>query len=343
MANGTLIPGLIEIEVIRNSHFSADTFCASFALDAAPPRGETFWASELDITIQAQFSLDSVSFVTLFTGVVDSIAINATKRLIRVTGRDLSAQLIEARTQETFSNRTASEIASLLANRHGLSPNVVETTTPVGRYYQDEHDRVTLGQYSRSTTEWDLLVFLALQEGFDVSVTGVTLNFCPSNNMAGPPYVVTPINCIDMKLERHLTLARDIAVTVRSWNSRQKNAFVQTVTGANSSVSNSDGPSQPQQYIFVRPNLTADQVLKFARQRLNELTMHERTVEFVVPGDLTLTPNDRLVVIDTGTEFDQAYYIDLVERRLSWGEGFTQRVRAKNSSPRTTSINQAGS
>jgi phage protein D len=342
MANGTAIPGLIDVEMTCNSHFSADRFSASFALDAGPPYGDIFWSSELNIAVEALFSLDSVSFVSLFSGTLDTVAINATKRLIHVTGRDLSAQLIEARTQETFSNRTSSEIASLLASRHDLNANVVPTTTPVGRYYQDEHDHITLGQFSRSTTEWDLLVFLALQENFDISVTGTTLNFCPSNNGAETPYVITPTNCIDMKLERHLTLARDIAVTVRSWNSRQKSAFAQTVTGVSSAISNSDGSSQPLQYVFVRPNLTADQALKFAKQKLNEFIMHERVVEFVVPADLSLTPNRQLLVTGTGTEFDQTYNIDLVERRLSWNDGFTQRVRAKSSSPRSTLINQIG-
>jgi phage protein D len=283
------------------------------------------------------FSLNASSFVSLFTGTVDTISINATRGLVHVTGRDLSAQLIETRTEETFSNRTSSEIASLLANRHGLTPNVVQTTTPVGRYYQDEHDRITLGQFSRSTTEWDLLVFLALQEGFDVSVAGTTLNFFPSNNAVQVPYLVTPANCIDLRLDRCLTLAKNIEVIVKSWNSRQKSAFAQSVTGTSNATDGSGGSSSPLQYVYVRPNLTADRALNFAQQMLNDLTMHERVVEFVVPGDLSLTPVGQLILTGTGTEFDQAYYIDVVERRLNLKEGFTQRVRAKSSSPRTTS------
>jgi phage protein D len=342
MANGVLVPGLIDVEVICNNHFSADTFSASFALNVGPPFGSTFWASELEIAVQVLFSLDATSFVSLLTGTVDTIVINVIGGLVHVTGRDLSAQLIETRTAETFSNRTSSEIASLLANRHGLTPNVVQTTTPVGRYYQDEHDRITLGQFSRSTTEWDLLTFLALQEGFDVSVTGTTLNFLPSNNATQTPYLITPADCIDMRLERRLTLARDIAVTVKSWNSRQGSAFAQTVTGANNSDSSSGAPSNPQQYVFVSPNLTATQALSFAQKRLNDLTMHERVVEFTVPGDLLLTPIGQLALTGTGTQFDQVYYIDLVERRLSLSDGFTQRIQAKGSSPRSTSSSQTG-
>ena len=341
ITNGAVIPGLIEVEVICNSHLSADTFSASFALNVGPPYGSAYWSSELEITVQILFSLDAISFVSLFTGTVDTIAINVSRGLVHISGRDLSAQLIEARTAETFSNRTSSEIASLLAARHGLASNVARTTTPVGRYYQDEHDRITLGRFSRLTTEWDLLAFLALQEGFDVSVTSATLNFLPSNNTTPAPYVVTPTNCIDMRLERRLILAGGISVTVKSWNSRQSSAFAQTVIGTNFTVSNPSDLPSPQQYVFVHPNLTADQALNFAQRKLNDLAMHERVVEFVVPGDLLLTPADHLVIIGTGTDFDQAYNIDLVERRLSLTDGFTQRVRAKGSSPRSTSNNQS--
>ena len=342
MANGVPIPGLLEVEVVNNGYFSADRLSASFALDASPIFGEAFWSSELDIVVNVLFSLNSTSFVSLFTGRIDTVALNATKRLVHVTGRDLSAQLIEARTQETFSNRTSSEIASLLASRHGLSTNVVPTTTPVGRYYQDEHDRITLGQFSRSTTEWDLLVFLALQEGFDVAVAGTILSFCPTNDVARTPYVVTPANCIDLKFNRNLTLARNIEVTIQTWNSRKKSAFWQTASGINNTASSSAAASPSVRYLFVRPNLTADQASKFALDKLHELTMHERTVEFTMPGDLSLAPNSQLRMSGTGTEFDQIYNIDVVERRLSLNDGFTQTVRAKASSPRSMSVNQAG-
>jgi hypothetical protein len=37
----------------------------------------------------------------------------------------------------------------------------------------------------------------------------------------------------------------------------------------------------------------------------------------------------------TGTEFDQTYYVDVIERRLNQDSGLTQRILAKNTSPRT--------
>ena len=87
--------------------------------------------------------------------------------------------------------------------------------------------------------------------------------------------------------------------------------------------------------MFVQPNLTPDEALKFAQQRLTELTRHERTIRISMPGDLSLSPRSMIALEGTGTEFDQPYYVDVIERRLRQNGGLTQFVMAKNSSPRT--------
>jgi phage protein D len=263
---------------------------------------------------------------------------------LRIEGRDLTAALIENRTQETFANRTSSEIATIFAQRHNLTPVVTSTTTPVGRYYQNEHDRIALNQFSRSMTEWDLLIFLAGQEGFDVFVSGTSLYFQPASGPVRIPYTVTPGQLQDLRLERSLTLARDIVVTVKSWNSRQQSAFTQTVRASGQRGGRSGGSDQAQSsqhYVFVRPNLTMNDALKLAQQKAAELTQHERVWEATMPGDLTLDPRGMIQLVGTSTDFDQTYFIDVIDRHLSLQRGFVQRVRAKNTSPRTSSTTPA--
>jgi hypothetical protein len=46
-------------------------------------------------------------------------------------------------------------------------------------------------------------------------------------------------------------------------------------------------------------------------------------------------------LIGTATDFDQTYFVDTIERHLSVEQGFIQRVRAKNTSPRTISTTPA--
>lgn len=336
LVNGTPVIGTTQVEVIANNNFAADRFLARVALGPDSFATEPFWSSTQDILVDIRFGVDGTSFQSLIQGLVDSVTIDPVSASVCIEGRDLTAALIETRSQEAFANRTSSEIASLIAQRHGLTPTVTPTTTPVGRYYQNEHDRVTLGLFSQAITEWDQLVFLARQEGFDVFVQGTTLFFQPAEQHPDLR-VLQPADLLELRLQRSLTLARDIEVTVKSWNSRQKNAFTQTAKAANRRPSGGAGygPRRPQKYVLVRPNLTPDQALQLAQRRLAELTRHERVIEATLPGELLLTPRSQIALSGTGTDFDQTYFVDVIERSITARGGFIQRIRAKNTSPRT--------
>jgi len=337
LVDGRPVAGVIQAEVIANNHYAADSFRSILALGADPTATAAFWAGTGSVLVDLRFSLDQSGYVSLIQGEIDSIAIDPAGGTVELDGRDLTARLIEARTQETFSNRTASEIATLLAQRHGLTPVVTATNTPVGRYYQNEHDRITLDQFGHATTEWELLVFLARQEGYDLFVQGTSLYFQPPGGTVARAFVLQPDALIGLRLHRSLTLAKDIEVTVKSWNSRQKNAFTQTARAHGTmSPTGGDGiPASVQQYVYVRPNLTPDQALQFAQARLTELALHERVIDVVMPGELAITPRSTILLDGTGTAFDQSYAIDVIEREIRLDGGFVQRVRAKNTSPRT--------
>jgi phage protein D len=329
LANGSPVAGLVDVEVHANNHRSADRFVAAVAL-SADPTALAFWAASPEVSVEIQMSLDGATFASVFQGTVDLVEIDPVEGLLRAEGRDLTATLIETRTQETFANRTSSEIAALFAAEHNMNSAITPTTTPVGRYYQSEHDRITLDQFSRATTEWDLLAFLAQQEGFDVFVQANTLHFQPPSGPDGA-FVLTPNDTTDLRLERALTLARDIEVTVKSWNSRQQSAFTQTARAhARGGRALGAGSGSPQRYVYVRPNLTSDQALKLAQQKLAELTRHHRTFSAVMPGELALTPRSVVTLAGTGSDFDQAYFVDSIERRLHVEAGFTQRIRCNN-------------
>jgi phage protein D len=335
LANGQVVACAIAAEVLSNNYYAADRFSATVGLRLDRRIDASFWASEVDILLEVRISLDGgSSYTSLIQGEVDNVAIDSTLGLVHLDGRDFTASLIEARTQETFANRTASEIASILAKRHDLTSYVSVTSTPVGRYYQSEHDRITLDQFSRATTEWDLLVFLAQHEGFDVFVAGQSLYFQPTTLAGHLAVSLRPEDVTDLRLERSLTLARDIEVVVKSWNSRQNSAFVQRAR-ASCLGGGSGGSDTAQYYVVVQPNLIPDDALKLAQRKLAELTRHERTVRIAMPGELALSPRSMISLGGTGTDFDQTYYIDVIERRFQPGGGFTQTILATNTSPRT--------
>lgn len=328
LANGVVVPGVIDAEVVNTNHFGADRFRVRVAADAAG----VVLVDTAAIGLEVQVSVDAAAdFVSLIQGAVDHVGLDPIAGVITLSGRDRVAALIEARTREVFANHTASEIVTILAGRHGLQADVQVTTTPVGRYWELEHDRIVLNQFGHATTEWDLLVTLARHEQFDVWVGGNVLHFRPSVAVAAPAAVLRPratgtgpANVTALRLERSLILADDITVTVRSWNSRAGGAVAQTARKGAGGAG--------RDYVYVVPNLAPDDATALAGARLAELVRHERVITAEMPGDLALMPRGMVRVEGTLTDFDQTYWIEAVERSLSMARGFTQSVRARNGS-----------
>lgn len=325
LANNAPLPGVLSAEISSNNHYAADRF--RLTLQVSPIDANT-WSNTQQALLDIQFSLDGKSWTSLLQGEVDQLHLDPRALRLTLEGRDLTARLIASRTQETFANQTSSDIATTLANRHNLTAAVAPTTTPVGAYWQLEHDHITLDCFTRATTEWDLLTTLAAHEGFNVWISGTTLNFQPPPTNLDPQAILSvtaPANIISVQMSRALTLARPIAITVKSWNSRQANAFSQTAT--------SPGAGSPQPYIYVVPNLTPAAALKLAQTRLAELTSHERAIEIEMPGELRLTPRQQIQLTGTNTSFDQIYHVEEITRRLSTTQGFTQHLRARAATP----------
>jgi phage protein D len=322
--NGAVVANAITARITSNNFYAADRFSLVAALGSSTPQD---WLSSDRMAVQIAVALDGAG-ETLIEGEADQVELDPIRRTATLTGRDLTARLIEARTQESFSNRTASEIATLLAQRRGLSPDIARTTTPVGRYWQLQRDRITLDQFSRATTEWDLLVTLAGLEGFDVWVHGQTLHFRPRAATPAPSATLGTANVTALRLERALTLARDIEVVVKSWNARQQQSFLRRARRRRGGSG-----AEPQRYVYVVPNLTPDEALKLAQRKLEELTRHERRITAEMPGELILSPRQRIRLDGTGTDFDQEYWIDEITRTLHPTHGFTQTLLARNASP----------
>lgn len=333
LANGQPLAGVISATVQSNNFFAADCFDVTLALGADPLAGTLSWsdASVIDLDVQFRTQAES-AFVSVVRGRADRIRLDPIARIVQIEGRDYSASLIDSTVCETFTNRTASEIATILAQRHGLLPIVSPTSTVIGRYYQNQHDSVSLDSFCGKASEWDLLSYLAQHESHELFVTGAALNFVPEAVAPESYWICTPGDLMELRLDRILTLAGDIEVAVKTWDSRQHIAEVQTVrlnraTDGNPSVGLEGAVRR---YVLIRPNLTSEEALRLAQRKLAELCRHDRTVEMMMPGSLDIAPRNVILLQGTGSDFDQAYRIDTIDRRFSPTTGFVQRVRASN-------------
>ena len=317
LANGTVLPGVLSAEVRCNAYLSANRFALCVAYSVA---GADFW-SDLPLQIEVQIGVNG-AWQSLIVGNVDSLDVDPVGQTATLHGRDLTALLISAQTAETFENQTASQIAVALAERRGLTPMVFPTSDMVGRYYQTGRTRTAFSQHGSMTSEWDVMIWVAEREGFDVWVDGLELYFQPSTTGA-PTALIVPTECTSMRLHRALDLAGGSTVVVQSWDSRQGTA----VTGfASSLVASSGGPT----FTAVRPNLSSTDATLFAQRTLTQLSTHAAEVECEMPGELGLLARDIVCVSQTGTDFDGNYQIMEIDRRICFERGFTQTVVARS-------------
>ncbi len=327
LADGAALSGAISAQILSTSHATADRFRLSIAVT---PLTAAIWANTNAALIDIQASLDSMSWSSLIQGNIDQMRFDPNAQRLALEGRDLSSRLIDTRVTDTFANQTASDIATAFALDANLLPNIAETFTPIGAYWQLEHDQITLAAHCRARSQWDLLLQFAAREGFDLWVSGTTLNFQPSTQNAVTPTTFAATDFTTLNLERSLTLARDITVTVQSWDSRQASSVSQT---ASTQRAVGTSGNTPLKYTYLVPNLTAADAQNLAQRRLAELTLHERVIDAEMPGELSLAPRQQIALQGTNSSFDQTYWIDTLTRRLSFQGGFTQTLRARNASP----------
>lgn len=338
---GTAMPGLISAEVTSNSHYQADAFHAEIALNAEGGRDLIWWGADARVgeLYDIHFTLDGLN-QSMIIGACDKIEIQPVTGLVTITGRDLTSRFIDNRIQQAFKNQTSSQIATTLAKKRGLTPVVTATKTLTTRYYENDHDRVSHDDFSHTGTEWDLLTFLAQREAFDVYVKGIELHFQPETPPTAEPWGVhwnaddTVSDVMDLQLDRSLTLAKDVIVQVRSWQSSKGKGFTKSAPAVSQTVKTGSA----QRFTFTFPNLTPDQAQDRANKLREEITRHERNIRFTIPGELALSPRDTLQLVGCGG-WDQTYFASNIVRRIDVESGFTETVSAKNHSPESQVIN----
>ncbi|MGZ5029013.1 MAG: phage late control D family protein [Methylobacter sp.] len=348
--DGEVIHGWESFETDNNTFYQADTFRVTFALSDMPPdRGADWWAARREVAVEifAGFPVDPENFTeselnSLIYGRADDITVDLTSMRVEVSGRDMTSLFIDAKTTEKFQNLTSSQIVSQLATRRGLTPVVTATKTKAGKYYEIDHARLT-----DERSEWDLLTWLAHEENFVVYVQGQNLHFEPKPDPSTPPYVLEwdwptdergyPVfSGKTISFSRNLTLAKDVIVTVRSWNGKSGKAFSKTARATHNKNTVLAGAAQPlgdaQTYSYTIPGLTPEQALQRAQALLREITQHEVRLSATLPADNILGVTSVIKVVGTNTAFDQIYYPDNIVRTMSITDGYSMSITAKNHS-----------
>jgi phage protein D len=344
--NGQVLPGWIEWEVNNNTHRQADTFRVCYACGNLPAAQNAKWLisqTAIQVQIFVGFPPDPVKFSasqlqSIILGDCDALNFDPVQNIIELSGRDMASEMIDTKTSEKFVNQKASDIAKTIASRHGLTPDVDDTGSPDGTYYEIDHARLNNAQ-----TEWDLLCELADNQGYNVWVDGMTLHFKQQDESSMGTYVIQWIppgemnaspqaNVMSLKFMRNNMISqKNISVKVNSWNIKQK----AKLTGSATSTKSSSDDNWSLNYEYNEPGLTQDQADTRAKERLKGIIRNEMCLNADLPGDNILNTRVLIQVTGTGTPFDQTYWPVSVSRRFGMSEGYRMSAEAKNHSPET--------
>lgn len=327
--NGDQIHGLLQASLATSNCFSADSFALTFAIGPSPLGDLEFWSAistaYVEVSAVAQRGLTSRS---LITGMVDTILIDPIQATVAIEGRDLSSSMIDSYRQQDFVNQSASEVVSIIAQHHGLAAVVVPTSGSVGRYYGDGYTRLSLGQFSRLRSDWDLVVQLARENGFDVFISGTTLFFQPSTSSLDAPIPILTRNVQRIRVQRTLTITPDTSARVQSWNSHNMTSYDSNSPTADSSATRASNIAGKQAFLFSASNFTSQQVTDSANRYTAELGRLAKTLHLDMPWDFSLAPRSRILLCGTNTVLDTTYQIDSIERHYNCKSGSTQSIIA---------------
>jgi phage protein D len=342
--NGLVIGGWESWEVENNGFRAADSFAIDFAVAQLPTGlGPDWFGAQAAITVEIFASAAPVDpgdyqpalTDRLILGQVDDIAFDPVRGTLLLTGRDLTALLIDTRFSFGYLNQTSSQIATVLAESHGLTPVITATTTPIGTFYSQNHISLT-----QQRSAWDILTELAGFENFDAFVLGDELHFQPLPDPAaagryiidwqagGGASAAPAASVAALRFERSLTLARGVSVTVQSWHARQGKRFVAFWPKADA-----DAPAPqtaPLAYSFIAPGLTQDQCQQIAQARYQDIARHMVRLSAEMPGHDGLDCRMIVAVQGTDTPWDQDYFPDVVRRTMSAAGGYRMTLSAKN-------------
>jgi hypothetical protein len=247
-------------------------------------------------------------------------------------GRDLSAVLVDSYVQQNFVNQTASEVVAAIAGQHGILAEVIPTFGNVGRYFADGYTRLSLGDFSRYRSNWDLIVELAREQNFDVYMSGSTLYFGPSLAVISSPVQVSLHDVITIQFHRNLRVNAPLGVAVQTWDSQRARASRGMAYSASTAAAGSETSSDAS-YLFTQPNLTPEQADARATMYMREICRLGNQIRIQMPWNLSINPRCIISVTGSGTSSDGLYTVDSVERSYSTTAGSTQFVMGTTWSP----------
>lgn len=203
---------------------------------------------------------------------------------VELTGRNQVGPFMDTKTTDKLPNKTSSQIVTYFGQQQGLTVVATPTTTLAGTYYANDTTSLT-----SDITQWDLMNYLADQEGFTLRVKQNTLYFGPRNSfLKTTPIIYTyGQNTKTLSLSRSPHASKDIKVEVITWAIGKKTRIVATATNTTTYAKRVSGTGAHQEWVetYYMPGLTRNQAQQRANAILQQLSETEITGELTADGN----------------------------------------------------------
>lgn len=258
---------------------------------------------------------DKSQLTQVFKGKIDAVRPRfGSQMTVQLIGRDFAARLIDTEFSVAFAERTASDIAVMLAEKHGLIPEVTPTTVIIEKdLYKDRK-------------EWDILQELADREGFVCYVKmGKTLYFGPRQD--SDETVVADLGYRQKDKSNILEIEFDDSlvgvinhVIVRHWLGRGK----RLIEGTAQNQDLIDKYGEKKRIIYDSKAKTQEIADEIAAKKLKEWSRTVVTAEQVRLACSPYMQCEKMVNITGCGRFDGKYYIERVHHQYNKNGWFTE-------------------
>ena len=247
-----------------------------------------------------------------------------------IRGYDPAHRLFRGRRSEAYTQMTASDIATKVAQRAGLRVGTVEATSTV-------FDHVS--QFG--VTDWEFLSGLAREVGYEISVRDGAFAFTgpqeagnapePAGRPGAEPLVLR-LGTDLLRFRSVVTAAQQVAeVEVRGWDVPGKQALTSTVPATTKGAVLRDATPKAMADAFGSaryvstdvPYATQAEVDSVARSLAEEVAGAFAEFEGVVRGNPALRAGEAVSIDGLGSPFDGKYTVTTSRHRFEPGSGYT--------------------
>jgi phage protein D/phage baseplate assembly protein gpV len=241
-------------------------------------------------------------------------------------GYDPAHRLFRGRRTESYTQMTASDIATKVARRAGLTPGEVKSTSTVFEHISQA-----------GTSDWVLLDSLAKDAGCEISVRDGKFNFAPPKAASGAPGspehpLVLKLGADLLRFRAVLTSAEQVKeVEVRGWDVSTKQALTTTEPAQTTTADLPNAKPADFAHTFGDPVLVATDVPHRTQAEVDAAAkaLAEQVAgafaEFigVVRGNPAVRAGAAVTVEDLGSPFDGKYTVTTSRHRFDPTTGYT--------------------